>query len=79
MSCKERELNAGLNSPPIRFFYRNWRGECGYRTIRGVPMFWYGESKFHKGPQWFIKAYDAEKDDIRDFAVSDIIEFVKEI
>lgn len=40
-------------------------------------MFWYGESKYHKGPQWFIKAHDVDKDDIRDFCLVDIIEFCK--
>lgn len=69
-------LNAGIDAPEIVFFYRNWRGECGYRKIRGAPTFWYGTSPYHKGPQWFIKAYDADKDDVRDFAVKDIIEFV---
>lgn len=77
MSKIDRSLYAGLDSPNIRFFYRNWRGECGYRTIKGAPMFWYGESKYHKGPQWFIKAHDVDKDDIRDFCLVDIIEFCK--
>ncbi|MGX4995921.1 hypothetical protein [Enterobacter hormaechei] len=40
-------------------------------------MFWYGESEYHKGAQWFIKAHDVDKDDVRDFAVVDIIEFCK--
>ncbi len=79
MSNMDRGLNAGLDSPPIKFYYKNWRGEYSYRTIHGAPMFWYGESKYHKGAQWFIKAYDVEKQDIRDFAVNDIVEFVKEI
>lgn len=77
MSKIERSLYSGLDSPNIRFFYRNWKGECGYRTIKGAPMFWYGESPYHKGAQWFIKAHDVDKDDIRDFAVVDIIEFCK--
>ena len=79
MSRIDRSLSAGIDAPPIRFFYRNWKGECAYRTIHGAPMFWYGESPYHKGTQWFIKAYDADKQDVRDFAVVDIIEFVKEI
>lgn len=77
MSVSDRSLYSGMDSPNIRFFYKNWKGQCGYRTIQGVPMFWYGESAYHKGKQWFIKAYDVEKQDIRDFAVVDIIEFVK--
>lgn len=61
----------------LRFFYQNWRGQTGYRTVKD-PKFWYGSTEFHKHPQWMIKAYDVEKDAIRDFAVCDIIEFVKE-
>ncbi|AXN57789.1 hypothetical protein KASHIRA_01340 [Serratia phage vB_SmaM-Kashira] len=73
---REVGLSAGIDAPVIQFFYRNWRGECGYRKIKGTPQFWYGTSQYHKGAQWFIKAYDADKDDVRDFAVKDIIEFV---
>lgn len=40
-------------------------------------MFWYGQTEYHKENQWFIKAYDVDKDDVRDFAVVDIIEFCK--
>lgn len=70
-------IYAGIGeTPPIRFFYKNWKGETGYRNIVGTPMFWYGESQYHKGPQWFIKAVDADKQDVRDFAVKDIIEFI---
>lgn len=77
MSKVDRSLSAGLDSPHIRFFYRNWKGECNYRNVKGVPMWWYGESPYHKGAQWFIRAHDVDKDDIRDFAVVDIIEFCK--
>lgn len=78
MSNIDQSLSAGINAPPIKFYYKNWRGECGYRTIHGAPMFWYGESPYHKGEQWFIRAFDAEKQNaVRDFAVNDIIEFVK--
>ena len=77
MSSVDHSLSAGNSSPPIVFFYKNWRGEFSYRTVTGTPVFWFGESKYHKGPQWFIKAYDAEKQDVRDFAVADIVEFIK--
>lgn len=73
----EERLLAGIDCPPIRFYYRNWKGECGYRNVNGAPTMWYGESHYHKGPQWFLRAYDADKKEIRDFAVADIIEFVK--
>ncbi|WNT48162.1 hypothetical protein SPLA5a_PHROGS00079 [Salmonella phage SPLA5a] len=40
---------------------------------------WFGSTEYHKEPQWMIKAYDVEKDAIRDFAVNDIVEFIREV
>ena len=62
----------------LRFFYRNWKGKCSYRSIKGVPEFWYGTTEHHKEPQWIMTGFDIDKDSIRYFAVADIIEFVKE-
>lgn len=62
----------------LRFYYKNWRGEYGYRNTKGVPHIWYGNDEYHKEPQWFMTAYDVDKDAIRNFAMADIIEFVKE-
>lgn len=67
-----------MPNKPLKFFYRNWRGECGYRTVEG-PVMWYGSTTYHKEFQWFIRGYDLEKQDFRDFAVNDIIEFVREV
>lgn len=60
----------------LTFYYINWKGQRGYRTISN-PVMWFGNTAYHKEDQWFIKGYDIHKDDIRDFAVLDIIEFVK--
>lgn len=70
-------FESGGEMRTLTFFYRNWRGEHSYRTVKGVPVMWYGSTEYHKEPQWFMKAYDTEKDAIRDFAVSDILEFLK--
>uniref|UniRef100_A0AAU8GFA3 Uncharacterized protein n=3 Tax=unclassified Seunavirus TaxID=2494210 RepID=A0AAU8GFA3_9CAUD len=43
------------------------------------PIMWFGSTEYHKEPQWMIKAYDVDKDDIRDFAVNDIVEFIREV
>lgn len=60
----------------LRFTYTNYRGETAEREV--VPMdFWFGESFFHTGPQWFLKAFDVEKATIRDFAMADIKEIVR--
>lgn len=65
-------------SKPLKFYYKNWRGEYGYSTVMD-PVMWYGSTEFHKKPQWMIKAYDVEKDAVRDFAVNDIVEFIREV
>ena len=35
---------------------------------------WYGSTKWHLKPQMFIRGFDYDKQDYRDFAVTDIIE-----
>lgn len=62
----------GINR--LRFYYKNYKGVHSMRTVE-APMMWYGQTEYHKKMQWFIKAYDVEKEDFRDFAVSDIIHF----
>lgn len=56
--------------------YKNYAGKMSVRNINPTDHkgLWYGESKWHSdGPQWFINAYDYEKDAERDFALKDII------
>lgn len=55
----------------VRIDYTNWQGVRKNRVILPLRM-WFGTSDFHKAPQWFIKAIDLEKDELRDFAVSKI-------
>lgn len=54
--------------------YRNYRGEVSTRHI--IPLgVWFGVSEFHasEGEQWFVKAYDIDKEDNRDFALKDFL------
>jgi predicted DNA-binding transcriptional regulator YafY len=56
----------------IKFIYTNWRGENSQR--RAVPTrLWFGVSKYHKKPQWFIEAFDLDKNATRDFALVDMV------
>jgi NTP pyrophosphatase (non-canonical NTP hydrolase) len=60
-----------VRQQPITVRYTNWKSETRNRTI--VPLaVWFGLSDFHEGEQWFIKALDAEKDSVRNFALLDI-------
>ena len=57
--------------------YKNWRGEEGVRRI--VPeKIWFGHSEWHEEEQWFIRAKDTDKNEIRDFALKDILEVSSE-
>lgn len=54
--------------------YTNWRGIRSTRVILPLNM-WFGHSEYHKGRNWFLKAVDIEKDEIRDFLFEDIHSF----
>ena len=64
---------------PIRILYTNWRGETSVRRIvpwnsaGGNKAMWFGTTDWHPGPQWFVSAYDLDKEDFRDFAQADIL------
>jgi predicted DNA-binding transcriptional regulator YafY len=60
---------------PIEIKYKNWKGVTSNRIIIPIKL-WYGESDFHKGKQWFLRAYDIAKLDKRDFAIKDILEYI---
>jgi predicted DNA-binding transcriptional regulator YafY len=51
--------------------YTNHRGERAERWILPEEM-WFGESSYHDGPQWFVRAFDMQKFAHRDFAMSGI-------
>lgn len=57
-------------SKSLRFGYANYRGE---RSVRyATPRrWWFGSTEYHPEPQWIMTALDHDKDQLRDFAVSD--------
>ena len=59
----------------LRFKYKNWQGVKGIRNVKPTKI-WYGETEFHKGKQWFLKAQDLDRNAERDFALKDIIKFL---
>lgn len=58
-------------SSPIVFWYKNYKGEEGYRRVRPISIR-YGTSEWHKEPQWLMLAEDLENDKRREFAMRDI-------
>lgn len=66
-----QELPFSQQDKKITFEYKNWRGDTAVRTV--IPQnIWYGESEWHSGAQWFMKAHDIEKGEVRDFALIDM-------
>jgi hypothetical protein len=63
--------------PPIIFRYKNWQGDVGIRHVMPIEI-WYGHTEFHQTDQWLLKAMDVDKNAERNFAINDIIEFIKE-
>lgn len=58
---------------PLRFTYRNWRGEVAERRVE--PRFiWFGATEYHPEPQWLLNAYDLDRPGYqeRDFAMRDM-------
>lgn len=68
---------ADPQKPPLTIRYKNWQGDVGIRHIMPIEI-WYGQTEFHQTDQWLLKALDLDKNAQRDFAINDIIEFIKE-
>lgn len=58
-------------APAIVFWYRNYRGEEGYRRVRPLSIR-YGSSEWHKEEQWLMLGYDTENNKQREFAMKDM-------
>ena len=55
----------------LKINYTNYKGENADRNI--APNYiWYGESEFHEGKQWFMRALDIDRKVHRDFALKDL-------
>lgn len=59
---------------PLRFRYRNWRGEERERVARPVFL-WWDSTEHHPVGGWLLRAVDLEYGGERDFALSGILAF----
>lgn len=53
------------------FDYTNHRGERGKRRISPRRL-WFGETDWHTTRQWLLEAYDHDRQEARNFALTDI-------
>jgi predicted DNA-binding transcriptional regulator YafY len=58
-------------SHEVLIVYVNHRGEEGERRIIPREVF-FGETEWHPGEQWFLRALDVGKAKFRTFAMKDI-------
>lgn len=56
---------------PIKITYTNYRGETAERTITPQRI-WHGSTEHHHEEQWLIRAFDHDKQAVRDFAFKDV-------
>lgn len=54
----------------ITMRYTNWRGNTAIRTVIPIGI-WFGSTEYHPEPQTLMTAFDVNKGEVRDFAVSD--------
>jgi hypothetical protein len=60
------------NEPaPLIITYTNHRGVTAKRIITPITC-WYGSTEWHPEPQWLLRAYDEQKQALRDFALKDV-------
>lgn len=66
------EIEADRKEPKaVVFWYRNYKGEEGYRRVIPVSMR-YGTSEWHTEPQWLLLADDTLNNKRREFAMRDM-------
>jgi len=54
----------------LRFNYTNWRGEAAERWATPISVR-FGTSEWHRKPQWLMRAFDHDKGEEREFALTD--------
>ena len=55
----------------VCFDYTNHRGESARRTVRPIRI-WFGSTAWHPEAQWFLEAWDIDRNATRDFALNSI-------
>jgi hypothetical protein len=68
----EEVIQARTDRPTFGFSYRNYRGELSWRNTRPLSV-WWGRTEWHPEDQWLLRALDTDKNQVRDFAMKDIL------
>ena len=65
-----------MNDQILVFKYKNYKGEVSTRHVKPQEI-WWGATKYHPEIQWLLTGYDFDKGGMRDFAMNDIMGFIK--
>jgi hypothetical protein len=65
------ELPSDWLEKQVYIYYKNWRGEEGWRRIRPGKIY-FESNEYHPEPQWLLMALDCDKFALRSFALKDI-------
>ncbi|MDO4282037.1 MAG: hypothetical protein Q4D02_00185 [Clostridia bacterium] len=58
----------------VKILYKNWKGNVAYREIIPIKVE-FKSTEWHKEEQWILEAFDIQKNDMRGFAMKDIMEW----
>lgn len=67
----ESDFEATGPDHEVYIYYKNWRGEEGWRHIKPQKIF-FEATEYHPEPQWLLMALDYDKFAWRSFALKDI-------
>lgn len=65
--------------PPLVFTYTNHRGVTAVRRVTPTSVY-YGTTEHHPEPCWLLRAFDHDKQSVRDFDLRRVVnpEFTQE-
>jgi len=56
----------------VKIVYKNWKGITSERLILPERI-WWGSTEWHTEDQWMMRAIDLEKNEVRNFAMTDVL------
>lgn len=62
-------------SEVVRFVYENHRDNVADRTVLPIRL-WFGKTDWYPKEQWFLHAFDLDKQEARDFAMTNISRWI---
>ncbi len=57
----------------FKFVYKNYAGLVSERTVIPYSV-WFGATQYHPKPQFFLNAFDIDRNESRDFALDDFLD-----